>query len=171
VHQLFVDFKNAYDSIMREVLYNILIEFGIPKKLARLIKMCLNETYSRVQVGKHASDMFPIRNGLKKGDALMSFLLNCVVEYAIRWVQVNQDGLKLNGTRLLVYADDINILGGSVHTIKKNTEALVDSSKENGLEVDAHKTKYMVMSGDQIGGQSHNMKTDNSCFEKAGQFI
>ena len=74
--------------------------------------MCLNETYGRVRVGKHASDMFPIRNGLKKGDALSPFLLNCVVEYAIRWVQINQDGLKLNGThRLLVYADDINILG------------------------------------------------------------
>jgi len=70
-----------------------------------------------------------------------------------------------------VYADDINILGGSVHTIKKNTEALVDSSKENRLEVNADKTKYMVMSGDQNGGQSHNMKTDNSCFERAGQFI
>jgi hypothetical protein len=52
VHQLFIDFKKAYDSITREVLYNILVEFGIPKKLVRLIKMCLNETYSKVRVGK-----------------------------------------------------------------------------------------------------------------------
>jgi hypothetical protein len=51
VHQLFVDFKKAYDSVRREVLYNILIEFGIPLKLERLIKMCLNETYSRVRGG------------------------------------------------------------------------------------------------------------------------
>jgi len=50
-------------------LCNILIEFGIPMKLGRLIKMCLNETYSRVQVGKHLSDMFPFKNGLKQGDA------------------------------------------------------------------------------------------------------
>jgi hypothetical protein len=53
VHQLFIDFKKAYDSVRREVLYNILIEFGIPMKLVRLIKMRLRETYSRVQVGKH----------------------------------------------------------------------------------------------------------------------
>jgi hypothetical protein len=56
VHQLFIDFKKAYDSINREVLYNILLEFGIPKKLVRLIKMCLNETYSKVCIGKLLSD-------------------------------------------------------------------------------------------------------------------
>jgi len=66
VNQLFIDFKKPYDSFRREVLYNILIEFGIPMKLVRLIKMYLNETYSRVRVVKHLSDMFPIRNGLKQ---------------------------------------------------------------------------------------------------------
>ena len=65
VYQLFIESKKAYDSVTREALYNILIEFGIPIKLIRLIKMCLNETYSRVRVGKHLSDIFPIRNGLK----------------------------------------------------------------------------------------------------------
>jgi hypothetical protein len=60
VHQLFIDFKEAYNSIKREVLYNILLEFGIPKKLVRRIKMCLNETYSIVRVGKLLSDKFPI---------------------------------------------------------------------------------------------------------------
>jgi sorting nexin-29 len=119
VHLLFIDFKKAYDSVRREALYNILIEFGIPKKLVRLIKMCLTETYSRVRVGTNLSEMFPIRNGLKQGDALLPLLLNFVVEYAIRRVHVDQDGLKLNGThQLLVYADDISILGRSVHTVK-----------------------------------------------------
>ena len=68
-------------------------------------------------------------------------------------VQVNHDGLKLNGThQLLVYADDVNILGGSVHTIQKNTEALVVAIKEIGLEVNADTTKYLVMSWDQNAG-------------------
>jgi hypothetical protein len=56
--------------VRREVLYNILIEFGVPKKLVRLIKMYLNETYSKVRIGKHLFDSFPIQNGLKQGDAL-----------------------------------------------------------------------------------------------------
>jgi hypothetical protein len=72
VHQLFIDLKKAYDSVKKEVLYNILVEFGIPKKLVRLIKMCLNETYSEVHIGKRLSDKFPIQNGLKQGDALSS---------------------------------------------------------------------------------------------------
>jgi hypothetical protein len=66
VHQLFIDFEKAYDSIKREVLYNILLEFGIPKKLGSLIKMCLNVTYSKFRIGKLLSDKFPIQNGLKK---------------------------------------------------------------------------------------------------------
>ena len=66
VHQLFIDFKKTYYSVRREVLYNILMEFGIHKNLIRLIKMCLTKTYSRVWVGKNLSDMFPIRNGLKR---------------------------------------------------------------------------------------------------------
>ena len=65
VHRLFIGFKKAYDSVRREVLYNILIEFGIPMKLVRLIKMCLSETFSRVRVGNHLADTFPIKNCLK----------------------------------------------------------------------------------------------------------
>ena len=83
VHKLCIDFKRAYDSIRSEVLYNILIELGIPMKLIRLIKICRNETYSRVRVGKHLSDMSPIRNGLKQEDALSPLLFNFVLDYAI----------------------------------------------------------------------------------------
>jgi hypothetical protein len=70
VHQLFIDFKKTFDSVRREVLYSILIEFGIPRKPAETIKMCLNETYSTVRIGKYQSDKFPIQNGLKQEDAL-----------------------------------------------------------------------------------------------------
>ena len=90
MHQLFIDFKTAYDSIRREIFYSIFIVFGIPMKLVRLIKMCLNETCSRIRVGKHLSDTFPIRNGLKQGDVLSPLLFNFALDYAFRRVQVSQ---------------------------------------------------------------------------------
>ena len=136
-------------------MYNILMVFGTPMKVARLIKMWLNGTYSGVCVGKQLSEMFPIRNGLKQEDALSQFLFNCAIEYASWRVHVNQDGLKLNGThQLLVYADDVNILGG---TMEENTEALVVAIKEIGVEGNADKFKYMAMSLDKNAGRSHNI--------------
>jgi len=142
----FIDFKKAYDSVRREVLYKILIEFGIPGKLVRFIKMSLTETYSRVRVGKNVSDRFPVRNGLKQGDPLSPIFFNFALEYAIRWVQVNHDGLKLNGThQLLAYADDVNILTGSIHTLKENAESLV-------------------------AGRIHSVRIDNSTFERVEEF-
>jgi hypothetical protein len=77
--------------------------------------MCLNQTYSKVRIGKHLSDSFPIQNDLKQGDALSPLLFNFTIEYAIRKFQENQVGLKLNEThQLMAYADDVNLLGDNM---------------------------------------------------------
>jgi hypothetical protein len=107
--------------------------------------------------------VFIIRNGLKHGDDSLPLLFNFALKYAISRVQVNREGFELNGKhQLLVYADCVNISGGSVLNIKKNTVALLFGSKEIGLEVNADKTKYVVTSGDQNAGRRHNIKFDNS---------
>jgi len=145
VHQLYIDFKKAYDSIKRERMFEILIRLGIPKKLVNLVQVCLKDTRSRVKIGNQMSETFNIHNGLKQGDALSHLLFNLVLEYAIKEIQKSEDGLKLNGiTQLLTYADDIALLGDNKETLINNTKTVLNKMKGLGLQISAEKTKYMV---------------------------
>jgi hypothetical protein len=90
-----------------------------------------NETCSKID--KHLSDTIHVKTGLKQGDALLTLLFNFALESVIRRVHTNQESLKLHDAhQLLIYADDVNILDGSIHTISKSTEALVVVSKKIG---------------------------------------
>jgi hypothetical protein len=80
-------------------------------------------------------------------------------------------GLKLNGPhQLLVYVDDVNLLGDNIDTIKRNTQTLIDANKEIGLEESTEKTRYMLLSHHRIAGQDHDIKMVNRCFKNVEQF-
>jgi hypothetical protein len=113
---LITDFKRVNDSVGSIVQY--FHRVGVAVKLFRLIKMCLNETYSKVHISTNFCDAFPIQNGIKKGYALSPLFFNFPSEYAIRTVQENNVGLKLNGLyELLVYAD-VDLLADNTDIIK-----------------------------------------------------
>jgi hypothetical protein len=98
---------------------------------------------------------YPLQNGLKQGDALSPLHFNFALEYAIRKVQENQVGLKWNGTnQLLAYADDVNLLEDSEDTINTNAGALIDSSKNAGLDMNIEKPKFMLVSSPECRSKS-----------------
>jgi hypothetical protein len=124
--------------------------------------MCLNETYSNIHIGKYLYYNFPIQECLKQEYALSPLLFNFALEYAVRKVQKNQVGLKLKETyQLMADADDLNLLGDSIHTVKKNTETSTDTTKEVGQEINVEKTMYMSLSHNQNTDQNHGIKVAN----------
>ncbi|PSN38677.1 hypothetical protein C0J52_08897 [Blattella germanica] len=160
VRQLYVDFKKAYDSIKRGMLYSILMNFGIAKKLVRLIGMCLNGTKSSVRVGKQVSDIFEIHNGLKQGDALSPLLSN-----------LDKEGVELNSIhKLLLYADDIVLLGDSEEILKDNMHILRSNTRKLGLEVNVNKTKYKVTHRNASYNENGQLMTNEGNFEEVAEF-
>jgi sorting nexin-29 len=171
MYQLFIDFKKAYNSVKREVLYNILLEFGTTKKLVRLIKMCLYETYSKTRGGKLLSDKFPTQCGLIQRDVPSPLLFNFALEYDIRKVQKFQVGLELNGThQLLVYADDVYLLGDSIDAIREKAETLVEASGDVGLEINGEKSTCVIMYRHRSSGENQNLRIANESFGNVAKF-
>jgi hypothetical protein len=126
-------------------------------KLLRLIKMRLNEKYSKIRIGKHLSDGFAIQNGLKHG---MLYNHCFQLYFRIRKVQENYVGLKLNGIDQPVANDDddVNLLGNKIDTITTNAQTLIDARKEVGLEIHVEKVKCTLLSCYRDAGQNPDIK-------------
>ena len=186
VHQLYVDYKMAYDSIKRKYLYETLQEFGIPNKLTRMIYVTLNNSRSKVKVQGEYSREFRIRQGLRQGDSLSCMLFNLTLERVIRNINIDTRGTitgyflretqepKAIGTfysqpiQYLAYADDIALLAKSTKDISKSYIELEDASLQAGLEVNNQKTKYMTLEREERTGE--DIKIRNQTFEKVNQF-
>jgi hypothetical protein len=116
-----------------------LINFGIPKKLVRLVQMCMAGSQGGVRLGNDLSEFFPIHNGLRQGDALSPLLFNFELEYAIQKVGTSDLGLSLNGNvQVCTYADDIVEMGDHKGTVMRNTEILMEASNQLGVKVNVN---------------------------------
>jgi len=112
IHQIFVDFRKAYDNIRRDKLYAIMAHFGIPYKLIRLTKATMENSTYYVKIGTIMTDGFKVGTGLKQGDGLACNLFNIALGNVVRQLSVQTTSTKFHkSVQLIGYADDINIMG------------------------------------------------------------
>ena len=146
-HHLFIDFKQAYDSIKRSELFTTMSFFGIPSKISRLCWLTLANSTSVVRIGNHSSEQFTTMQGFRQGDALSCDFFNLCLEKIIRDSKVHLSGSIYNkSTQLLGYADDIDIIGRQAEDVRRSFVEIETASERMGLKINPEKTKYMLVS-------------------------
>jgi len=145
IHQIFVDFQKAYDSIRGDKLYAIMAHFGIPNKLIRLTKATMENSTYYVKIGTIMTDCFKVGTGLQQEDELAPNLYNIALEYVIRQLSVQTTQTVFHkSVQLIGYADDMNIMGRTNKAISDVYDELEETAKEVGLIINVDKTKAMV---------------------------
>lgn len=169
---LFVDFKQAYDSIHRPSLWHILKEFNIPIKLINLTKMCLKETKSVVRIDGSCTEPFNIASGLRQGCILSCLLFNLVMEKVTRTINDREEGCKLNDINImnLTYADDVDIIAESREDLTRLCIPIQEEASRVGLAINFEKTKFLYMSRSNTDRNMTNIMIDNKKIEEVESF-
>jgi len=173
-HHLFVDFKAAYDSVLRDKLWHVMGEFSFPNKLIRMTQLTLRDVVSKVRIREQLSVPFTTENGLRQGDPLSTLLFNIALESAVRRSRVpTQVVIYDEPVQYLAYADDIDIVGKTMRNVREAFSNLEKCGKDIGLTVNIAKTKYMHATSRGGPGEQFQLRTGNEVvtIEKVENFI
>ena len=174
IHNLFVDFKSAYDTINRDTVYKAMLELGIPHHLIRLVKLTLADVKCRVRIQNELSRPFSSYTGLRQGDALSCLLFNLALESVIRKTELNRRGtIMTRSVQILAFADDVNIIARSQRDMSEAFLTLSNAAKEIGLQINYEKTKYQQIM-DRTGRRQiplQNITIDTHNIEVVTEFV
>jgi hypothetical protein len=145
LYEIFIEFKQAYDNILREKLNKALVEFKAPSKLIRLIETTTENFTAQIRIQNELMDSFQVKNGLKQGDGLAPLLFNLTVEYIIRKLLLTTDSIVIyRSLHVTGYADNVNILGRSRMAVNEVYTAPENKAKTVGLNINTVNTKAAV---------------------------
>jgi len=168
MHVLFIDFKQAFDSVDTQKIIQILQELRIPNKLVRLIKMAIENTEASVKIENLTSKPFLISSGVRQGDLLSAAVFNLILDSVIKKLNLRGD-ISLKLTQTVAYADDVALLARSLKALKEIFHKLQNEATLVGLNVNEDKTKYMQIKRKGIKDITH-LKIDNFTFENVENF-
>lgn len=162
LHILFIDFKQAYDSVKKEKLCEILQYFLVPKKLINMVRMTLTGISCKVSTEGQKSDSFNIRKGLRQGDPMSPVLFNIILEWVLRESKTSTNGTILDKKhQCLAYADDIAIITRTKQELARVFKNLEETALKVGLVINETKTKYMCVQG-RVTEPEERLKVRNS---------
>jgi endonuclease/exonuclease/phosphatase family metal-dependent hydrolase len=173
-HHLFIDFKAAYDTIIRNEVYVSMSELNFPTKLIRLTMATLRTVLCCVKIQNDCSEYFETRQGLRQGDVLSTLLFNVVLEVIVRRANMQTSGTIFNKqTQLLAYADDIDIIGRSQAAVREAFLALEREANKVGLKINESKTKYMIAAGNSrtVRDVGQSVAFGDKTFEVVNEFV
>ena len=172
VYHLFIDFKQAYDSVHRDSLWNILREFQLPSHLVSLIKMCYTDTQCKVRIGKISTDPFRIKSGLRQGDIMSPILFNFALEKVYRVTAAASHGLRIGerSIKMLAYADDVDIIAENKYELSGSAVIWNETAKRAGLQINVEKSKVMVTTRNENTRGAQVGEIGNMDFEKVSEF-
>jgi Reverse transcriptase (RNA-dependent DNA polymerase) len=146
LHIMFIDFKQAYDTIVRKMIFEAMKDFNIPPKLIALTKMILENASNRVKIEGRTSEPFQSKRGVRQGDPLSTILFNIVLEKILRKCKAYSNGtIYHHRHQILAYADDMVIITRTKSELIKVFKKLEQCAREMGLKINEGKTKYMMV--------------------------
>lgn len=169
LHMLFVDFRQAFDSVLKNRLFGFMEEKGIPKKLVRLTKMTMQNASAKVIVDGRCGEEFSLSRGVRQGDALSATLFNLALQAALEGV-VDTGMIVYKSKHICAYADDIVIIATREDQLKETFALLNTNAKQVGLEVNSGKTKYMVVSPNPRLRKGGDLVVDDMIFANVETF-
>ena len=169
LHNIFIEFKQAFDKVNRPQMYESLKVLKIPIKLIRLVKTTLTYSRSLVEVYQGRTDVFNIKKGLRQGDALSTILINLVLEAALLKIDFGGN-ISTRTKQLCAYADDVVIIGRTQKALKETFITLQKEAEELGLIINTNKTKYMQLTR-KTNITKQDLEVAGKCYEAVNQFI
>ena len=170
-YHLFIDFKQAYDSIHRPSMWKIMQEFGIPSKLIRMTQVCIQDSKAQVRVGGMLSNPFDIESGLRQGCVLSALLFNLVMEKVTRTIINREEGIQLDNIKIndLTYADDVDLIAENDEDLINMVNTYKGVAEKIGLQINYTKTKLMCMSR-RNNNNNRNFEIDQESIERVTKF-